>query len=97
MQAHQSYPLGKPGQLARYRHANPDGLRSTVVQTFTVTIGTVTEKSGTMYQWMCLRATKINGETFAVWLLTKSLPSEDFTVARAATSRYILQIRDDTP
>ena len=97
MQAHQSYPLGQPGQLARYRHANPDGLRSTVAQTFTVTIGSVTEKSGTMYQWMCLRATKVNSEIFAVWLLTKSLPSENFTVAPATISRYILQIRDDTP
>ncbi|RKU15919.1 hypothetical protein C6503_13415 [Candidatus Poribacteria bacterium] len=97
MQTRQSYPLGQMGEVATYHHANPNGLRSTVVQTFTLTIGSVTEKSGTMYQWMCLRATKINGETFAVWLLTKSLPSEDFTVARGATSRYILQIRDDTP
>jgi len=97
MQAHQSYPLGQPGQVATYRHANPDGLRSTVTQTFTVTIGSVVEKSDTMYQWMCLQATKVNSETFAVWLLTKSLPSENFTVARAATFRYILQIKEDTP
>lgn len=97
MQAHQSYPLGKPGQLATYRHVNPNGLRNTVVQTFTVTIGSVTEKSGVLSQWVCLRATKANSETFAVWLLTERLPSKNLKVARAATSRYILQIRDDTP
>ena len=97
MQAHQLYPLGQPGQVAMYRHANPDGLRSTVVQTFTVTIGSIAEKSGVLSQWICLRATKVNSETFAVWLLTKSLPSEDFTIARTTISRYILQIRDDTP
>ena len=97
MQAHQSYPLGKPGQLATYRYINLDGLRSTVVQTFTVTIGSATEKSGVLSQWMCLRATKANSETFAVWLFTERLPSEALNVAHAAPSRYILQIKDDTP
>ena len=50
-----------------------------------------------MYQWMCLQATKANGEKFAVWLLGESTPSEDLTVARETTSRYILQIEDGTP
>ena len=93
MQAHQSYPLGKPEQLATYRHVNPDGFHSTVVQTFTVTIGAVTEKSGVPFQWMCLRATKANGEKFAVWLLGDSALSD----VRATISRYILQIQNDIP
>ena len=93
MQTHQC----KPGQLAMYRHANPDGLHSTVVQTFTVTIGAVTEKSGVPSQWMCLRATKANGEKFAVWLFGDSAPSDDFTVDQATISRYILQIQNDIP
>ena len=97
MQTRQAYPLGRPGQVATYQHERSDELPNAVVETFTVTIGSVEKKAGVASQWICLRATKANGERFAVWLLTKSLPSEDFTVARAATSRYILQIRDDTP
>ena len=67
------------------------------MQTFTVTIGAVTEESDVLFQWMCLRATKANGETFAVWLLTDRQPSEDLNVTHATMSRYILQIKDDTP
>ena len=96
MQAHRSYPLGQPGQVATYCHTNLDGLLSSVVQTFTVTIGSVTEQAGRMSQWLCLRATKANSETFAVWLLTERLPSEAFNAAQATVSRYILQIKEDT-
>ena len=98
MQTRQSYPLGEPGQVATYQHESPDGLPSAVVETFTVTIGSVEEIADRMYQWMCLRATKANGEKFAVWLLT-----EKRTVRRSrrrpceTTSRYILQVQDDTP
>ena len=71
MQTRQSYPLGEPGQVATYQHESPDGLPSAVVETFTVTIGSVEEIADRMYQWMCLRVTKANGEKFAVWLLTE--------------------------
>ena len=96
MQTRQSYPLGEPGQVATYQHESPDGLPSAVVETFTVTIGSVEEIADRMYQWMCLRATKANGEKFAVWLLTESAPSDDLAVDLATTSRYILQVQDDT-
>ena len=97
MQTRQSYPLGKPGQAATYQHASPDELRNAIVETFTVTIGAVEETAGVLSQWMCLRATKANGERFAVWLLSEDIPSDDLTIARTTISRYILQIGDDTP
>ena len=97
MQTRRSYPLGEPGQIATYQHESPDGLPSAVVETFTVTIGAVEGMAGVMFQWMCLRATKANGEKFTVWLLCEGAPSDDFSIARETTSRYILQIQDDLP
>ena len=97
MQTHQPYPLGEPGQMATYQYDSEDLLSSTFVKTFTVTLGSVKEEIGIPYQWMCLRATKANGEKFAIWLLTESAPSDDLAVDRKTTSRYILQIQDDTP
>ena len=94
---HKLYPLGEPGQMATYQHESEGSLPNTVVKTLTVAIGSVEEKAGVPYQWICLRATKISGEKFAVWLLSESVPSADLKVSRAATSRYILQIGDDTP
>ena len=97
MQTRQSYPLGKPGQVATYQHKSSGELLNTAVKTFTVTIGSVEKKAGVAYQWICLRTTKANGEKFAVWLLTERQPTEDLNTAHATTSRYILQIQDDTP
>ena len=97
MQTRQPYPLGGQGQIATYQHESPSGLPSAVVQTFTVTIGSVEEMAGVISQWMCIRATKSNGEKFAVWLLSEGAPSDDFSVARETTSRYSLQIKADTP
>ena len=94
---HKLYPLGEPGQMATYQHESEGSLPNAVVKTLTVAIGSVEEKAGVPYQWICLRATKISGEKFAVWLLSESVPSADLKVSRAATSRYILQIGDDTP
>ena len=97
MQTRKVYPLGKPGQMATYQHESEGSLPNAVVKTLTVAIGSVEEKAGVPYQWICLRATKISGEKFAAWLLSESVPSADLKVSRAATSRYILQIGDDTP
>ena len=97
MQTRQPYPLGKPGQVATYQHERSDELLNAVVKTFRVTIGSVEKKVGVAYQWICLRATKANGEKFAVWLLTERQPTEDLNVAHATTSRYILQIEDEAP
>ena len=94
---HKLYPLGEPGQMAIYQHETEDFLPNAVVKTLTMAIGRVEEKVGVPYQWIRLRATKVSGEKFAVWLLSASLPSADLKVACATTSRYILQIGDDTP
>ena len=97
MQTRQPYPLGEQGQIATYQYESSSGLPSAVVQTFTVTIGSVEEITGVISQWMCLRATKSNGEKFAVWLLSEGAPSDDFSLASETTSRYSLQIKADTP
>ena len=94
---HKPYPLGKPGQIAVYQHESGKPLPNTVVKMLTVSIGSVEEKAGTTYQWICLRATKASGEKFAVWLLSESAPPEDLEVAGATTSRYILQSGDSIP
>ena len=97
MQTRKVYPLGEPGQIATYQRESEGSLPNTVVKTLTVAIGAIEEKAGVPYQWICLRATKISGEKFAVWLLSESVPSADLKVFRATTYRYILQIGDDTP
>ena len=94
---HKPHPLGKPGQMATYRHESEGPRSNTVVETLMVSIGSIEEKAGAPLQWICLRATKASGEKFAVWLLSESSPSEDLKVARATTSRYILQVGDDMP
>lgn len=97
MQTHQTYPIGKPGQTTTYQHENPDALPSSVVKTFTVTTGAVEEKASVMNQWICLRATKTNGEKFAVWLRSEGAPSDDLAADRKAISSYILQTQNDPP
>ena len=97
MQTYQPYPLGEPGQMARYQYEGEGPLPNAVVRTFTWSIGSVEENAGVLYQWLCLRATKVSGEKFAVWLLSERGPSEDLEVACSTTSRYILQIGDDAP
>ncbi len=91
------YPLGKPGRVAIYLHESEDLLAKTVIKSLTMTIGLVEEKAGVSYQWVCLQATKVSGEKFAVWLLSKSVPPADVAEARATISRYILQIGNGTP
>ena len=94
---HEPYPIGEPGQMATYHHESEHPLPNTVVKTLTVMIGSIAEDAGVLSQWLCLRATKASSEKFAVWLLSENVPSEDLKVARATTSRYILQIGDDPP
>ena len=94
---HQPYPLGEPGRTATYRHESENPLPNTVVKNLTVAIGSVQEVKGVLHQWLCLRATKVTGEKFAVWLLGENLPSESLKIARVTTSRYVLQIGDDIP
>ena len=79
---HKLYPLGEPGQMAAYQHESEGSLPNAVVKTLTVAIGAIEEKAGVPYQWICLRATKISGEKFAVWLLSESFPSADLKVSR---------------
>ena len=97
MQTCQPYPFGEPGQMGTYQYEDEDPLPNTIVRTFTWAIGSVEEKTGVSSQWICLRATKVSCEKFAVWLLSENGPSGDLKEASATTSRYILQISDDVP
>ena len=97
MQTRKLYPLGEPGQMATYQHEGKGSLPNAVVKTLTVAIGSIEAETGVLSQWICLRATKVSGKKFAVWLLSESVPSEDLKVARSTTSRYVLQVGDDPP
>ena len=84
-------PMGKPGQMAHYRHEMDAGLRGTVIKTYTLALGPVEHKADEEYQWILLDATKANGERFRVWLLSASYPPATLDAAGPTTARYILQ------
>ena len=90
-------PLGRPGTVATYRHETVEGLRSNVVQGFTLSLGPVAAGVHGPGQWLELRATKANGERFAVWLLGSGFPSPATDGTPPALSRYVLQEEDHAP
>ncbi len=82
---------------ATYQHAEVEGLRGTVVRRFTLSLGPV-EQVGTRHgQWLALRATKVNGQRFAVWILGRAYPPRTLEQATAATIRYLVQEGDEPP
>ena len=80
-------PIGKPGLMATYGYASNGTIPGSVVQTFTLTLGPLEVKNGRQFQWLHLHATKANGETFRVWILTDRYPP-----ARETAARYLLQV-----
>jgi hypothetical protein len=89
-------PLGPPGMEATYRPGSAGSGRSNCVERVTLTLGPV-ESSGAPYQWLALRATKVNGQRFTVWLAGRAYPPRTLEEAAAATVRYIVQEGDDLP
>ncbi len=79
-------PIRKPGFAATYRHESTGPIPESVVRIFTLTPGPIEEKNGRPFQWLRLHATKANGNSFSVWILTNEYPP-----SRASTKRYILQ------
>src|SRR5689334_22271097 len=67
-------PLGAPGTEATYRLVSEGTLRSNCVERVTLNLGPI-ESVGARCQWLALRATKANGQRFAVWLLTDAFPA----------------------
>ncbi len=90
-------PLGSPGMQATYRHEGADGLRSNMVQRFTLSLGPVEQVGGRHCQWLEVQATKVNGQRFAVWILGSAFPPRTIERAAATTTRYVLQEGDDPP
>jgi len=90
-------PLGPPGIQVTYRHERGEGLRSNGVQRFALSLGPVEQVGNRHCQWLALRATKVNGQRFAVWILSSAFPPRTIEQAAATTARYLLQEGDDPP
>jgi hypothetical protein len=88
--------LGPPGLEATYRLAPDESLGSNSVEIITLNLGPV-ESSGARCQWLALRATKANGQRFAVWILARAFPSRTLEQAATTIVRYILQENNDLP
>lgn len=83
--------LGKPGLIATYGHESNGIIPDSVIQSFTLALGPLTEKNGRQFQWLHLHTSKANGDSFSVWILTDRYPPTSVTAALEATVRYILQ------
>jgi hypothetical protein len=90
-------PLGPPGMQATYRHEQRDGRRSNSIEQFALNLGPVEQGSSRPCQWLGLRATKVNGQRFAVWILGPTFPPRNIEPAAAATVRYLFQEGDEPP
>jgi hypothetical protein len=90
-------PLGKPGLVAKYRHARSGAITGSIVESFTLASGATEKNEARGDQWLCLRATKANGKRFTVWLLGDGYPAETLAAARKTTTRYILQQGESMP
>lgn len=83
--------IGQPGQVAAYRSAGGATLRPSVVASFTLALGPIESTSAGKAQWICLTATKANGEQFRVDLLSVGYPPSRLRAAREGVKRYLLQ------
>jgi hypothetical protein len=81
--------MGQPGRMASYRRKDAVVMPGSTVRTFTMALGEV-DKSGDR-QWMCLSATKANGERFRIFLLSAGYPPASLEAARPVVRRYLLQ------
>jgi hypothetical protein len=95
--ADEAPPLGPPGMLATYRLESVGSLRSNSVERFTLNLGPVEQAGGVPCQWLALRAAKVNGQRFAVWILGRTFPPRTLEQAAAVTIRYLFQEGDDPP
>lgn len=87
-------PIGKSGLAATYSHESGGTIRDSVVKSFTLALGPLEERNGRPFQWLRLNATKSNGQSFSIWILTSRYPPANITDARETTARYILKEGD---
>jgi hypothetical protein len=90
-------PIGRSGLTATYRNESGDDIPGSVVKTLKLAIGPLNEQNNTRYQWLHLRATKVNGEEFNVWILTDRYPSTNLKIAQKTIVRYIFQEGNSKP
>ena len=83
--------IGPPGQMAVYRHEPAATLRNSVVASFTLALGDIEKSPTGDHQWICLSATKANGEHFRIFLLSAGYPPLSLNAARQSTMRYLFQ------
>ncbi len=93
LKAKKKYPLGVPGTTLAFRAATVS-LPASVIKEFELILGPVSESNEAAYQWLLLKARKVNGQNFAVWVLSNSYPSADLSDAEKKINRYIF-IKDD--
>ena len=92
----QKYPAGKPGLKLIYSSKTND-LPSSVVRILELTAGSIEEQNGIPYQWIQLKAEKEKKQTFSVWILASTYPSETLKNAQNNIIRYILLKSDSIP
>ena len=83
--------IGRPGQTAFYRLKNAVVMPGTTVRTFKLALGEIEKSPTGDHQWICLSATKANGELFRIFLLSAGYPPLTLKEARSATRRYLWQ------
>jgi hypothetical protein len=89
--ASQAGAIGPPGQVASYQLKTAVVTPGSMVRTFTLALGEVEKSAAGDHQWLCLSATKANGEQFRVFLLTAGYPPLTLEAARSTTLRYLFQ------
>jgi len=87
-----SHRLGKPGLSASYQIADtPAPTATSVVQTFSISLGPEETWRTMKGQWLHIKFTKRNATTFDVWLLCNHYPSDELRTARGTVLRYLLR------
>jgi len=90
-------PLGPIGTELGYHRDSLTGLGASDVERFTLSFGPVESDGDADKQWLALRATKVDGARFAVWILARAYPARAADEAAATASRYLLQEGEGAP
>jgi hypothetical protein len=86
------FPLGPPGLELTYARPLDASRRGTDVERCIVDLGRLETRGNVTGQWLRLRATKANGESFAVWWLGRGYPARRVEEAGSTAWRYLVQV-----
>ncbi|KAB2673610.1 MAG: hypothetical protein DVB31_03360 [Verrucomicrobia bacterium] len=90
-------PLGPVGQRAVYRRPGDSGVVANGITRFEFGLGPVESRVGDPCQWAVLQATKANGTSFKVWMLTRAPIPNDVREAGTKAVRYLTQEGTEPP